>query len=128
MITHMGDTSNLILDPDLDSYYLMDVTLLAVPQLMDRLQDMAVYVQSLPDAGRLDEAQKIKLAGYASWLKDADLERIFHRDQIVDFDRLDRVPDAESRDALTAGIRSVNHFGHSGDTSVPYHGPTGVRQ
>ncbi|MCS6984113.1 MAG: hypothetical protein NZM25_03155, partial [Leptospiraceae bacterium] len=33
MITHAGDTSNLILDPDLDTYYLMDVTLLALPQL-----------------------------------------------------------------------------------------------
>src|SRR5262245_1718897 len=26
MITHVGDMSNLILDPDLDSYYLMDAT------------------------------------------------------------------------------------------------------
>ena len=31
MITHAGDMSNLILDPDLDSYYLMDATLLALP-------------------------------------------------------------------------------------------------
>jgi methyl-accepting chemotaxis protein len=30
LIAHAGDTSNLILDPDLDSYYLMDVTLLAL--------------------------------------------------------------------------------------------------
>src|SRR5207253_2745297 len=37
MITHAGDTSNLILDPDLDSYYLMDATLLALPQAQDRL-------------------------------------------------------------------------------------------
>ncbi len=37
MIAHAGDTSNLILDPDLDSYYLMDVTLLALPQTVDRL-------------------------------------------------------------------------------------------
>src|SRR5689334_3333290 len=39
MITHAGDESNLILDPDLDSYYLMDVTLLALPQMEDRLQE-----------------------------------------------------------------------------------------
>ena len=38
MITHAGDTSNLILDPDLDSYYLMDVTLLALPQTQDRIR------------------------------------------------------------------------------------------
>src|SRR5262245_39438546 len=37
MITHAGDTSNLILDPDLDSYYTMDATLGAIPQTQDRL-------------------------------------------------------------------------------------------
>ena len=32
MITHAGDTSNLILDPDLDTYYLMDAVLLKLPE------------------------------------------------------------------------------------------------
>ncbi|MDX1957474.1 MAG: methyl-accepting chemotaxis protein [Leptospiraceae bacterium] len=32
-----GDTSNLILDPDLDSYYLMDATLLKLPSILLRL-------------------------------------------------------------------------------------------
>ncbi|MFT3786879.1 MAG: hypothetical protein QM770_12050 [Tepidisphaeraceae bacterium] len=36
-IAHAGDTSNLILDPDLDSYYLMDAMLCAAPQTLDRL-------------------------------------------------------------------------------------------
>ena len=30
----MGDTSNLILDPDLDSYYMMDITLIKIPILI----------------------------------------------------------------------------------------------
>lgn len=34
---HIGDLSNLILDPDLDSYYLMDLTLLKFPKLVDTL-------------------------------------------------------------------------------------------
>jgi methyl-accepting chemotaxis protein len=38
LFTHIGDTSNLILDPDLDSYYLMDVSLLALPDAIMRLQ------------------------------------------------------------------------------------------
>src|SRR4029453_3351577 len=45
MIAHMGDTSNLILDPDLDSYYLMDITLLALPQTQDRLAQMIAFGQ-----------------------------------------------------------------------------------
>ena len=32
------DKSNLILDPDLDSYYLMDVTSLALPRMLGRIQ------------------------------------------------------------------------------------------
>jgi methyl-accepting chemotaxis protein len=38
LVVHIGDTSNLILDPDLDSYYLMDVSLLALPDAIMRLQ------------------------------------------------------------------------------------------
>jgi signal transduction histidine kinase/CheY-like chemotaxis protein/HPt (histidine-containing phosphotransfer) domain-containing protein len=34
---HAGNTSNLILDPDLDSYYLMDAVLLKLPQSQDLL-------------------------------------------------------------------------------------------
>ena len=41
MIVHAGDTSNLILDPDLDSYYLMDVTLLGVPALLTGIYSAA---------------------------------------------------------------------------------------
>jgi len=35
LITHAGDQSNLILDPDLDSYYLMDAVITQLPQLMN---------------------------------------------------------------------------------------------
>ena len=56
MITHAGDTSNLILDPDLDSYYTMDITLLALPQTQDRLAQMMPSArrasQPLADRGR----------------------------------------------------------------------------
>ena len=43
MITHAGDMSNLILDPDLDSRYLMDATLLGLPQTQDRLATVTAY-------------------------------------------------------------------------------------
>jgi PAS domain S-box-containing protein len=35
LISYVGDTSNLILDPDLDSYYLMDSVLLKIPEGVD---------------------------------------------------------------------------------------------
>jgi len=37
MIIHVGDTSNLILDPELDTYYLMDVIVIRIPGLLDNL-------------------------------------------------------------------------------------------
>jgi PAS domain S-box-containing protein len=35
LIVHAGDTSNLILDPDLDSYYSMDLVINKIPQLVE---------------------------------------------------------------------------------------------
>jgi hypothetical protein len=35
LMAHVGDTSNLILDPDLDTYYLMDAVLLKLPEGAD---------------------------------------------------------------------------------------------
>ena len=57
VLAHTGDMSNLILDPDLDSYYLMDGWLAAVPAVLERSHDL---VQALV-AG--DHAQADILAG-----------------------------------------------------------------
>jgi signal transduction histidine kinase/DNA-binding response OmpR family regulator len=40
--THVGNTSNLILDPDLDSYYLMDAILLKLPDAADIARQLSV--------------------------------------------------------------------------------------
>ncbi|HEX7901895.1 MAG TPA: response regulator [Planctomycetota bacterium] len=39
LYSHVGDTSNLILDPDLDTYYLMDAILLKLPEIQSLLLD-----------------------------------------------------------------------------------------
>jgi len=41
LIAHAGDASNLILDPDLDSYYLMDVVVMRLPELAAQLGAIA---------------------------------------------------------------------------------------
>jgi PAS domain S-box-containing protein len=45
LMSQVGDTSNLILDPDLDSYYIMDAVLLKLPEA----QDLLSQVQFLGD-------------------------------------------------------------------------------
>jgi len=76
MMAHAGDASNLILDPDLDSYYVMDATLLALPQTQDRMAEAVREAVALAAAGNLDQAGKVKMAVYAAMLKESDLERI----------------------------------------------------
>jgi methyl-accepting chemotaxis protein len=40
LIAHVGDKSNLILDPELDAYYLMDATLIRIPALTEEVSQL----------------------------------------------------------------------------------------
>ena len=75
MIAHAGDLSNLILDTDLDSYYLVDITLTALPQTQQRLSDLIPQV-----AGwlRNDEvvSNRTQIAIMAAMLQQDDQDRI----------------------------------------------------
>ena len=75
MIAHAGDLSNLILDPDLDSYYLMDATLCALPQMQDRLAStLSLALETLAATGDTTEARG-KLAVAVAMLAESDLAR-----------------------------------------------------
>jgi PAS domain S-box-containing protein len=76
MITHAGDMSNLILDPVLDSYYLIDATLMALPQTQDRLAEMTARGEAALSDGILTNAERQEFAIYARMLKEDDMERI----------------------------------------------------
>ena len=76
MIAHAGDTSNLILDSDLDSYYLMDATLVALPQTQDRLAGIEALGRDVAASGKPSDGQRIQLAIAAALLKEADVDRI----------------------------------------------------
>jgi PAS domain S-box-containing protein len=76
MITHAGDMSNLILDPILDTYYMIDATLMAMPQTQDRMAEMTAYGQSVLNQPTLGHDVLRKFAIYAKMLKEDDLDRI----------------------------------------------------
>ncbi len=76
MITHAGDLSNLILDPDLDSYYLMDATLLALPQTQDRLAEVMADGESLLHGKSISDEDRFEIATHATLLKNSDLDRV----------------------------------------------------
>jgi methyl-accepting chemotaxis protein len=77
MIAHSGDTSNLILDPDLDSYYFMDVTLVTLPQTFDRLSVIGttLYPQLSPTHIMTAE-EKTEAAVMARLLAESDVARV----------------------------------------------------
>ncbi len=45
--SHIGDTSNLVLDPDLDTYYLMDTTLIKLPEIQKILSDIRILSERI---------------------------------------------------------------------------------
>ncbi|HUI77846.1 MAG TPA: methyl-accepting chemotaxis protein [Bryobacteraceae bacterium] len=75
MIAHAGDTSNLILDSDLDSYYLMDAVVVSLPQAQERLAAIAMLGQDIAN-GKASDSQRTQLAVAAAQLKEADLDHI----------------------------------------------------
>ena len=75
MITHAGDTSNLILDPDLDSYYLMDITLCALPQTQERLAKIVLQAGDWLRTGAI-ASNRTQVAVMAGLLSEADVDRV----------------------------------------------------
>jgi signal transduction histidine kinase len=76
MITHAGDMSNLILDPQLDSYYLVDVTLMALPQTQDRLATVMALGGAILNRQTISYPERQQMAIYTTLLKEDDLDRI----------------------------------------------------
>lgn len=75
-ISRIGDTSNLILDPDLDSYYMMDAAVLALPAQFDRFHEIDSLLRGFTTGTALTEAQKRELYLFSHLLQDVDLPRV----------------------------------------------------
>ena len=76
MITHAGDTSNLILDPDLDSYYLMDATLLGLPEAQDRVADIMATGEAVLRQPYVAPQDRQQFAVFTAMLQQEDMERV----------------------------------------------------
>ncbi|QTN30320.1 EAL domain-containing protein [Rhodoferax sp. AJA081-3] len=65
LLTTIGNQSNLILDPDLDSYYVMSLAVLRFPELLQVLHDAHDFMQNWgsPQTGKNQAAQLLTLVG-----------------------------------------------------------------
>ena len=61
LITQIGNGSNLILDPDLDSFYAMDVAVVKLPDLMTHVGQIAMKIEAAKADGKLDEDEHLAL-------------------------------------------------------------------
>jgi PAS domain S-box-containing protein len=84
MITHAGDLSNLILDPDLDSYYLMDATLLALPSMQERLAELIANGESMLNQQAPSSLQAPTEQDRTNLLIDATLLQVADLNRVVD--------------------------------------------
>jgi HAMP domain-containing protein len=55
----VGDKSNLILDPDLDSFYVMDIMLVKLPEALDRTVSMVSLARRTFADGIMDPEEKV---------------------------------------------------------------------
>ncbi len=74
LISHVGDSSTLILDPDLDSYYLMDLTTVVIPGSMQHLDAMLARSAAAPSGRPFDDGDRIELYTLSALLQADDLE------------------------------------------------------
>jgi signal transduction histidine kinase len=67
LVAQVGDASNLILDPDLDSYYLMDMLVVRIPEvsavLSSRAQAVEVFSKASNTAQRKDNVELLDSNG-----------------------------------------------------------------
>lgn len=76
MIGYVGDKSNLILDPDLDTYYLMDVTLVDLPIHQTRLAEILVFGTDVLGRTAVTPQERRQLDVYAAMLKLVDRDNV----------------------------------------------------
>ncbi len=61
LISRVGDKSNLILDPDLDSFYEMDIIVVKLPDILDRVTELALASKAAYADGYIDTDEKLNL-------------------------------------------------------------------
>ncbi len=78
--SHVGNQSNLILDPDLDTYYLMDATLLKLPEMQRILAEIQSISQSIKIHKKVTALERAQLIMLLGMLRDYNNELISNID------------------------------------------------
>jgi signal transduction histidine kinase/DNA-binding response OmpR family regulator len=66
---NVGDSSNLIIDPQLDSFYLVDIMLLKLPESTDALVQLRLLLGAITDRGSVKPEERSEFARLAGMLE-----------------------------------------------------------
>jgi len=75
LIKRIGDTSNMVLDPDLDSYYMMNVAIVTMPKTLGKLSEFLLFGESVIFKGFRSREDMVKFSVFAAMLEE-DLENV----------------------------------------------------
>ena len=105
LIGYVGDTSNLILDPDLDSYYLMNTLVNTLPALSENLGQARAFTLSVQDPKKISDGERRDIINYIKIALIAD-EKI-KRDMRIAFESHNslRVVLHEQREKMSSSVR-----------------------
>ena len=76
LAAHVIDTSNLILDPDLDSFYLVDGICIGLPRLQNHLAELRLLVRKSFAKPELAMADVVNLVSTGRLIKEADYDPV----------------------------------------------------
>jgi hypothetical protein len=117
LVRKVGDSSNLILDPELDAYYVMNATLLRLPDVIvdgGRYSDLVYLITQRKQAGRPDRIAQLSTARLDVAESTADLA-----------DGLEKAFDVTRSDTLgPALLRELDNFRTAVDALAPRTAPT----
>lgn len=69
LVTQIGNKSSLVLDPDLETYYMVDTTVLRTPDAIETLLEIYILVRKAAEAGKLSTEDKTRLIVLESRLR-----------------------------------------------------------
>jgi signal transduction histidine kinase/DNA-binding response OmpR family regulator/HPt (histidine-containing phosphotransfer) domain-containing protein len=113
LIAHVGEHSNLILDPDLDTYFLMDAVVLELPAAADLLGQTRLFSAGLRDRKELSAEEKARYLVFITLLRsnrdemDRNLNKAFLNSRAGDLKAHLERPLQDYRTAMTGLLATL---------------------
>ena len=109
LMNHVGDMSNLTLDPELDSYYMMDIAVSVVPHMTNEIGIIRGLGAKILTSGKLTTADEIKMIGLESAVRDSLADVVRNIDAASDVNNeIMLLTDKAVRDFTEAADRVLN--------------------